>query len=99
MPKVGTEEFDYTIEGIAEAEAYSEATGIPVSNAQDRNVQTYIHGGMVNEGVTGQLGTPSISPSPITPSISPVGGLEQSQMGMPGYKKGGKVKNKKSKGY
>ena len=95
MPRVGAEEFDYTLEGIAEAEAYSEATGIPISNAQNRNVQTYIHGGKVTEGVTGQLGTPSISP-PITPSISPVGGLgRQPQMGGRGYKKGGKVKGYK----
>ena len=95
MPKVGTEEFDYTLEGIAEAEAYSEATGVPISNAQERNVQTYIHGGRVNEGVTGQLGTPSISSAVETPPVMPVGGLGQPQMGMRGYNKGGKVK----KGY
>ena len=81
MPKVGEAEFDYTEQGIAEAEAYSEATGIPMSNAMDRSVQTYIHGGKV----TGQLGTPSLSPS---------GGLGQPQMGVRGYKKGGKVYKK-----
>ena len=93
MPKVGKKEFDYTLEGIVEAEAYSEATGLPMSNAQDRSVQTYIHGGRVNQpqGVTGQLGTPSISPvrelgqSPISPSL----------LGTRGYKKGGKVNKKK----
>ena len=85
MPKVGAAEFDYTEQGIAEAEAYSEATGIPISNAMERSVQTYWHGGRVTEGVTGQLGTPS---------ISPVGGLgRQPQMGGRGYKKGGKVES------
>ena len=91
MPKVGKEQFDYTEEGIAEAEAYSEATGIPMSNAQDRSVQTFFHGGQVTEGVTGQLGTPS---------ISPVRGLESqpispSPLGARGYDKGGKVNKKK----
>ena len=65
--------------------------GIPMSNAQDRSVQTFFHGGKVTEGVTGQLGTPSISPvrelgqSPISPS----------PLGTRGYKKGGKVNKKK----
>ena len=48
MPKVGKEEFDYTPEGIAEAEAYSEATGVPISNAMDR-VQNYQLGGKVHK--------------------------------------------------
>ena len=82
MPKVGNEEFDYTPEGIAEATDYSEATGIPISNAMERSVQTFIHGGRVQGGVTGQLGTPSINPME--------GGLTQ-----PGYKEGGKVKGYK----
>ena len=46
MPKVGKEQFDYTPEGIAEAEAYSEATGIPMSNAMERS-QNYQMGGLV----------------------------------------------------
>ena len=49
MPKVGEVEFDYTPEGIAEAEDYSRATGLPMSNAMERSVQTYIHGGMVQQ--------------------------------------------------
>ena len=48
MPKVGMKEFDYTPEGIAEAESYSEATGIPMSNAQERS-QIYREGGKVEK--------------------------------------------------
>ena len=48
MPKVGKEQFDYTSEGIAEAKALSEATGIPISNAQDR-METYQIGGKVSK--------------------------------------------------
>ena len=48
MPKVGKEEFDYTTEGKAEAKTFSEATGIPVSNAPDR-VQNYQLGGKVHK--------------------------------------------------
>ena len=56
MPKVGKEEFDYTTEGMAEAEAFSEATGIPISNALDR-VQNYQLGGLVDGGqMPGGLG-------------------------------------------
>ena len=89
MPRHGSRENPHNLKGLP---GYNpEIEGIPSLNAQDRSEQTYIHGGMVTEGVTGQLGTPSISPA---------GGLEQPQMGIRGYKKGGKVKNKKSnKGY
>ena len=80
MPKVGDVEFDYTPEGIAEAEAFSEAAGIPVSNAQDRNVQTYIHGGMVRPQTA--MGSLDI-------------GRGQRRPPIPRYKKGGKVKGKK----
>ena len=55
MPKVGKEEFAYTPEGMAEAEAYSEATGIPVSNAMER-VQNYQLGGLVGGRIPGSLG-------------------------------------------
>ena len=41
-------EFDYTPEGIAEAESYSEATGIPLSNARERS-QVYYEGGKVKK--------------------------------------------------
>ena len=92
MPRHGSEENPHNLKGLP---GYNpEIEGIQEFNAQDRSEQTYIHGGRVNEGVAGQLGTPSISP-PIAPSISPVGGLEQPQMGIPGYKKGGKVNKKK----
>ena len=50
MPKVGIGEnaieFDYTPEGIAEAEEYAKATGLPISNAMDR-VENYQLGGAV----------------------------------------------------
>ena len=48
MPKVGNAEFEYTEEGIAEAEAYSQATGIPMVNAMVR-VQNYQLGGKVHK--------------------------------------------------
>ena len=83
MPKVGKEEFDYTPEGIAEAEAYSEATGVPISNAMDR-VQNYQMGGLVDGG--GSLGSP-------LPAVG-AAGMNPPQMGVPGYKKGGKVHKK-----
>mgnify|MGYP003137564011 CR=1 FL=1 len=51
MPKVGNKEFAYTPEGIAEAEAYSEASGIPVSNAMERS-QMYFYGGKVEKPIT-----------------------------------------------
>ena len=90
MPKVGKEEFDYTPEGIAEAEAYSEATGLPVSNAMDR-VQNYQLGGLVGGGGRGQM--PGVG---LGGGIRAVGsaGLGRPQMGVPGYKKGGKVHKK-----
>ena len=59
MPKVGEEEFAYTQEGIAEAKAMSEETGIPITNAPDR-VEKYQLGGMTK---------PPTSPS-ITPTSS-----------------------------
>jgi hypothetical protein len=48
MPKVGDKNFAYTPEGIAQAEAYSEATGIPMSNAMERS-QVYYEGGKVEK--------------------------------------------------
>ena len=105
MPKVGVNKFPHTVEGIAEAESYSEATGVPMTNAQDRSEQTYFHGGKVQgdqlptvddaglgqpqTGILGQLGAPS---------VSPVGDLGQPQMGTRGFNKGGKATNKKNKG-
>tara|TARA_Y100000296_G_C4933428_1_gene137788 strand:+ start:57 stop:230 length:174 start_codon:yes stop_codon:yes gene_type:complete len=47
MPKVGQKHFPYTPQGVAEAEAYSEATGIPISNAMERSQQMYYEGGKV----------------------------------------------------
>ena len=84
MPKVGKEEFDYTPEGIAEAEAYSEATGVPISNAMDR-VQNYQLGGLV--GGQGGMGRG-------TGRLGQRGAMGLPQMGVPGYKKGGKVHKK-----
>ena len=46
MPKVGDKEFAYTPEGIAEAEAYAESAGIPMSNAMERS-ESYQLGGAV----------------------------------------------------
>ena len=48
MPRVGDRDFAYTPEGIAEAEAYSEATDIPISNAMERS-QRYFYGGKVEK--------------------------------------------------
>ena len=45
MPKVGDEEFAYTDEGIAAAQEKSEQTGIPMTNAMERNVTEYAGGG------------------------------------------------------
>ena len=76
MPRHGSKENPHNLKGLP---GYNpEIEDIPSSNAQDRNVQTYRHGGRVNEGVAGQrwekgkekIGIPSISP-PVTPSISP----------------------------
>ena len=55
MPTVGKKKFDYTEEGSEMAEAYSDATGIPMSNAQARMVNTPLssYGGM----------SPAVSPS------------------------------------
>ena len=47
MPKVGDKEFDYTPEGVAEAKQYSADTGIPMTNAMDRNIKEYAGGGKV----------------------------------------------------
>ena len=91
MPKVGKEEFDYTPEGIAEAEAYSEATGVPISNAMDR-VQNYQLGGLVGGSeIGGNFGGFKMPER----KIPPTQGLPQ--MGVPGYKKGGKVHKKDTK--
>ena len=56
MPKVGKKEFEYTPEGMAEAEAYAEEIGIPMSNAMERS-ETYQLGGMVQPPTA-----PSIQP-------------------------------------
>ena len=110
MPKVGFKQFPYTEEGIAEAESYSEATGvpvsdsgIPVSNAQERNVQTFIHGGRVAPQQA-PMPTPSIQQGlgAIDRGINPSPQLGDANVGMgqlpspsvPRYNKGGKVKNK-----
>ena len=45
MPKVGDKDFPYTDEGIKQAAAESAVSGIPVSNAGERNVTTYAGGG------------------------------------------------------
>ena len=98
MPKVGTGknvvEFDYTPEGVAEAEAYAEATGLPITNAPDIR-ENYQWGGMVlpPQGlpqVGGRLPQglgsqpPAVGSAGLRPSI--------------GYEKGGKVEKGK-KGY
>ena len=48
MPKVGkgkdAVEFDYTPEGIEQAEQYAEETGLPISNAMERSEQYYDEG-------------------------------------------------------
>ena len=90
MPKVGFKQFPYTAQGIAEAESYSEATGvpvsdsgIPVSNAMERNVLTYWDGGRVTpqEGLDNSNVAMGQLPSP----------------NMPRYNKGGKVNKKKGR--
>ena len=96
MPKVGLKDFPYTEEGVAQAESYSEATGIPISNAMDRSVQTYIHGGRV--GQQGIAQAPQMSPSaPRSPMFNK--GVEVAPQVTPPrlYKKGGKVNGKYKK--
>ena len=48
MPKVGIGEnaieFDYTPEGMAEAEEYAKATGLPISNAMESSEKYYDEG-------------------------------------------------------
>ena len=53
MPKVGDMEFDYTPSGLARAEAYAAETGLRISNAQERSVQSYVDGGRVVEPMVG----------------------------------------------
>ena len=53
MPKVGDEEFAYTPEGRAAAQEKSEETGIPVSDAMNRNVTEYAGGGKTGYGKIG----------------------------------------------
>ena len=53
MPKVGDEEFAYTDEGIAAAQEKSEQTGIPMTNAMERNVTEYAGGGKTGYGKIG----------------------------------------------
>ena len=104
MPKVGKEEFDYTPEGIAEAEAYSEATGVPISNAMDR-VQNYQLGGLVGGSeIGGNFGGFKMPERRIPPTmgrgtgrLGQHGAMGLPQMGVPGYKKGGKVTVKKKR--
>ena len=87
MPKVGEEEFDYTPEGIAEAEAYAEAAGLPTSNAQERSVTSYVHGGQVQQPQSPVMGR---GPGPFP---GPGGPIPE-----PRFNKGGKVKKKGYKG-
>ena len=62
MPRVGDKEFAYTPEGEAEAQAYAEATGMPVQSEDEmmyavggkvdgskRSVKEYLGGGMVKK--------------------------------------------------
>ena len=91
MPKVGEEEFDYTIEGMAEAEDYSKATGIPMSNAMDR-VQNYQMGGLVGGQIPGRGQMPRPALGGGVPAVGSAG--LRPPMGVPGYKKGGKVHKK-----
>ena len=78
MPKVGNKDFNYTPQGIAEAEAYSDATGLPVINAPDTR-ERYQWGGMVLPPTGGQ----EVPASPIVgEGLSSAPSL---------YKKGGKV--------
>jgi|TARA_R100000501_G_C2577999_1_gene82330 hypothetical protein len=86
MPKVGKEEFEYTPEGIAEAEDYSKATGIPVTNASMRS-ESYQMGGLVG-GRPRMGGGLSRQRSPIAPTDFPPINVPFG----PSYKKGGKVK-------
>ena len=53
MPKVGEKEFDYTDEGIAEAQAESAKTGSPmqVSDAMERSQTMYPGGGKTGYNV------------------------------------------------
>ena len=51
MPKVGDKDFPYTDEGIKQAAAESAVSGIPVSNAGERNVTTYAGGGKTGYNV------------------------------------------------
>ena len=62
MPKVGDKKFAYTPEGEIEAQAYAEATGLPVQSEDEmmyaaggkidagkRSVKEYLGGGMVKK--------------------------------------------------
>jgi hypothetical protein len=53
MPRVGDEEFDYTPEGMAEAQQKSEMTGMPVTNAMERSMTEYAGGGKTGYGKIG----------------------------------------------
>ena len=100
MPKVGDKEFDYTPEGVAEAEQYSADTGIPISNAMDRTVKEYAGGGKVgydsigkyNKGgmVADYIGDDTLSNA--TGLSSPEAGKKNLAIGSRNMKKGGKVK-------
>ena len=96
MPKVGKKEFAYTPKGEAAAEAYSEETGIPVTNAPDMR-ENYQWGGRVlpPQGLP-QGGLPRRPMSPVAPPVAPVGrgpGMMYEEGGkVKKYKKGGKAK-------
>ena len=86
MPTVGTRHFEYTPDGIAEASAYSEETGLPVI-AEDN---APAGGGMLSDTLESTL--PSMSPEGIEreniPSYDAGGRVKTIQ----GYGEGGKVK-------
>ena len=104
MPKVGkgkdAVEFDYTPEGIEQAEQYAEETGLPISNAMERT-QNYQWGGRVLPPAPPVMGRvprrPMPSVAPVAP-VSPVGQASPLPRRASLYEKGGKVKKYKNGG-
>ena len=101
MPKVGkgkdAVEFDYTPEGIEQAEQYAEETGLPISNAMERT-QNYQWGGRVLPPASPVMGRVPRRPVPPVSPVSPIAPVSPLPRKASLYEEGGKVKKYKKGG-
>ena len=80
MPRVGQQQFPYTKRGMADAQKYSQMTGIPLTQEPGQGAQ----GGGMGQGHQGGYGGMRRPPQGMRPNPRAMGGRGRPGSGMPG---------------